>query len=249
MLLLAAVRCGCYVFFCSFGCVVEGMQFVAMRQMRLMRGSHNVLRLVKLGGFSVVPGCVFMMFSRKFVEFAQRHGGSFLRFSPPCLHGRGFRMASRCSAGHDLSLAISNGDNHSDPRTCVRQHEISHPTRHSAALRVVGVSRVSIGRRNDHSVQVCIAVLRICAGARGSKSVRAARIEQLLEAIGAVAVDRSAPHETYWATCLGVSVPRTVRSQNERLTNNRQIDGEEPICGQLSHPQPRSRCYRLPTGP
>jgi hypothetical protein len=43
-----------------------------MRQMRLMRGRHNFPRLVKLGGFTVVPGCVLMMFSRKFMEFAQR---------------------------------------------------------------------------------------------------------------------------------------------------------------------------------
>ena len=50
--------------------MVQGMQFVAMRQMRLMRGRHNVARLVKLGGFFVVSGCVLMMFSRKFVKFA-----------------------------------------------------------------------------------------------------------------------------------------------------------------------------------
>ena len=70
MLLLAAVRC--YVLFRSFGCMVEGMHLMAMRQMRLMRGRHHFPRLVKSGGFAVVPGCVFMMFSRKFMEFAQR---------------------------------------------------------------------------------------------------------------------------------------------------------------------------------
>jgi hypothetical protein len=70
MLLLAPVRC--YVLFRSFGCMVEGMHLVTMRQMRLMRGRHNFPRLVKLGGFTVVPGCVLMMFSRKFMEFAQR---------------------------------------------------------------------------------------------------------------------------------------------------------------------------------
>jgi hypothetical protein len=52
--------------------MVEGMHLVAMRQMRLMRGRHNFPRLVKPGGFAVVPGCVLMMFSRKFMEFAQR---------------------------------------------------------------------------------------------------------------------------------------------------------------------------------
>jgi hypothetical protein len=40
--------------------------------MRLMRGGQNFPGLVKLGGFTVVPGCVLMMFSRKFMEFAQR---------------------------------------------------------------------------------------------------------------------------------------------------------------------------------
>jgi len=40
--------------------------------MRLMRGRQNFPGLVKLGGFAVVPGGVLMMFSRKFMEFAQR---------------------------------------------------------------------------------------------------------------------------------------------------------------------------------
>lgn len=40
--------------------------------MRLMCGRQNFPGLVKLGGFAVVPGCVLMMFSRKFMEFAQR---------------------------------------------------------------------------------------------------------------------------------------------------------------------------------
>jgi len=37
-----------------------------------MRGCHNFPGLVKFGGFAVVPGCVLMVFSRKFMEFAQR---------------------------------------------------------------------------------------------------------------------------------------------------------------------------------
>ena len=72
MLLLAAVRCSSYVFFRSFSCVVEGMYLVAMRHMRMMCGRENFAAIVKLGGFSVVPGCVLMMFSRKFVKLAQR---------------------------------------------------------------------------------------------------------------------------------------------------------------------------------
>jgi hypothetical protein len=69
-LLLAPV--GCYVLFRSFGCMVEGMDLVAMRQMRLMCGRQNFPGLVKPGGFAVVPGRVLMMFSRKLMEFAHR---------------------------------------------------------------------------------------------------------------------------------------------------------------------------------
>ncbi|HTX98192.1 MAG TPA: hypothetical protein VME67_27190 [Mycobacterium sp.] len=39
--------------------------------MRLMRGRQNFPGLMKLGGFAVVAGCVLMMFSREFMEFAQ----------------------------------------------------------------------------------------------------------------------------------------------------------------------------------
>lgn len=39
--------------------------------MRLMCGRQDFPGLVKLGGFSVVPACVLMMFGRKFMEFAQ----------------------------------------------------------------------------------------------------------------------------------------------------------------------------------
>jgi len=40
--------------------------------MCVMSGRQNFPGLVKLGGFVVVPGCVLMMFSRKFMEFSQR---------------------------------------------------------------------------------------------------------------------------------------------------------------------------------
>ena len=70
MLLLAAVRC--YVLLRSFPCVVDGMRRVAMRQKCLMRAGQHISRLEKLRGFAVVPCCVLMMFSGKFLEFGQR---------------------------------------------------------------------------------------------------------------------------------------------------------------------------------
>jgi hypothetical protein len=47
------------------------MHLVVMSQMRLFCRRQNVFRLVKLGGFAVVPCRVLMMLSRTLMEFAQ----------------------------------------------------------------------------------------------------------------------------------------------------------------------------------
>jgi hypothetical protein len=46
------------------------MHLMVMRQMRLIRGRQNIFRLLKLGGFAMVPCCVFMMLSRTLMKFA-----------------------------------------------------------------------------------------------------------------------------------------------------------------------------------
>jgi hypothetical protein len=46
------------------------MPLVVMRQMRLIHGRQNIFRLLKLGGFAMVPCCVLVMFSRTLVKFA-----------------------------------------------------------------------------------------------------------------------------------------------------------------------------------
>ena len=50
---------------------------------------------------------------------------------------------------------------------------------------MVGTLGVSTGRRNDRGVQVCIAVLRIFAGAGQSKSFRVAAVQPTADAPGA----------------------------------------------------------------
>jgi len=49
---------------------VHGIRLIVSRQMRLIRRRQNVFRLLKLGGFAVVPCCVLMMFSRTLMKFA-----------------------------------------------------------------------------------------------------------------------------------------------------------------------------------
>ena len=68
-MLLAAVARG-RVLFRSLCRIPDGMHLMVVRQMRLIRRRQNIFRLLKLGGFAMVPGCVLMMFSRTFVEFA-----------------------------------------------------------------------------------------------------------------------------------------------------------------------------------
>lgn len=69
-MLLAAVVLR-YVLFRSLCCIADGMHLVVMCQMRLICCRQNVFRLVKLGGFAVVPCRVLMMLSRTLMEVAQ----------------------------------------------------------------------------------------------------------------------------------------------------------------------------------
>ncbi|MDT5238497.1 MAG: hypothetical protein QOD97_695, partial [Mycobacterium sp.] len=68
MLLAAAARRR--VLFRSLRCIPDGMHLMVMRQMRLIYCRQNIFRLVKLGGFAMVPCCVLMMFSRTLMKFA-----------------------------------------------------------------------------------------------------------------------------------------------------------------------------------
>jgi hypothetical protein len=68
MLLLAVARRR--VLFRSVSCKADGMHLMVMRQMRLIRSRQNIFRLLKLGGFAMVPCCVLMMFSRTLMKFA-----------------------------------------------------------------------------------------------------------------------------------------------------------------------------------
>jgi hypothetical protein len=67
MLLAVAVRR--QVLFCSLRCIVDGLHLMIVRQTRLIRRRQNVFRLVKLGGFAMVPGRALMMFSRTLMKF------------------------------------------------------------------------------------------------------------------------------------------------------------------------------------
>jgi hypothetical protein len=58
------------VFFRSLCGIPDGMHLMVMRQMRLIRRRQNIFRLLKLGGFAMVPCCVLMMFSRTLMKFA-----------------------------------------------------------------------------------------------------------------------------------------------------------------------------------
>jgi hypothetical protein len=58
------------VLFRSFRCKADGMHLMVMRQTHLIRRRQNVFRLLKLGGFAVVPCCVLVMFSRTLMKFA-----------------------------------------------------------------------------------------------------------------------------------------------------------------------------------
>ncbi|MDT5275326.1 MAG: hypothetical protein QOG95_2258 [Mycobacterium sp.] len=46
------------------------MHLMVMRHMRLIRRRQKIFRLLKLGGFAMVPCCVLMMFSRALMKFA-----------------------------------------------------------------------------------------------------------------------------------------------------------------------------------
>jgi hypothetical protein len=67
--LLAATRRR--VLFGSFGGKTDGMHLMVMRQTHLIRCCQNVFRLLKFGGFAVVPSCVLMMFGRTLMKVAQ----------------------------------------------------------------------------------------------------------------------------------------------------------------------------------
>jgi hypothetical protein len=58
------------VLFRSLRRIPERMHLMVMRQMRLIRRRQNIFRLLKLGGFAMVPCCVLMMFSRTLMKFA-----------------------------------------------------------------------------------------------------------------------------------------------------------------------------------
>jgi hypothetical protein len=68
MLLAAVARRR--VLFRSLRCIPDGMHLMVMRQMRLICGRQNIFRLLKLGGFAMVPCCVLMVFSRTLMKFA-----------------------------------------------------------------------------------------------------------------------------------------------------------------------------------
>jgi hypothetical protein len=70
-MLLAAAACR-QVLLRSLRCIVDGVHLVVGRHVRLIRRRQNVFHLVQLGRFAVVPCCVFVMFCRTFMEFAQR---------------------------------------------------------------------------------------------------------------------------------------------------------------------------------
>jgi hypothetical protein len=70
-MLLAAVASR-RVLFRSLCRIPDGMHLMIVRQMRLIRRRQNVFHLVKLGRFAMVLCCMLMMFSRTFVELAQR---------------------------------------------------------------------------------------------------------------------------------------------------------------------------------
>jgi hypothetical protein len=58
------------VLFRSLRRIPERMHLMVMRQMRLIRRRQNIFRLLKLGGFAMMPCCVLMMFSRTLMKFA-----------------------------------------------------------------------------------------------------------------------------------------------------------------------------------
>jgi hypothetical protein len=68
MLLAAVARRR--VLFRSLCCIPDGMHLMVMRQMSLICRRQNIFRLLKLGGFAMVPCCVLMMFSRTLMKFA-----------------------------------------------------------------------------------------------------------------------------------------------------------------------------------
>jgi hypothetical protein len=46
------------------------MHLMVVRQMRLIYGRQNIFRLLKFGGFAMVPCSVLMMFSRTLMKLA-----------------------------------------------------------------------------------------------------------------------------------------------------------------------------------
>jgi hypothetical protein len=58
------------VLFRSLGCIPDGVHLMVVGQMRLIRRRQNIFRLLKLGGFAMVPCCVLMMFGRTLMKFA-----------------------------------------------------------------------------------------------------------------------------------------------------------------------------------
>jgi hypothetical protein len=59
-----------HVLFRSLRCIPDGMPFMVMRQMRLIRRRQNIFRLLKLGSYAMMPCGVLVMFGRLFMKFA-----------------------------------------------------------------------------------------------------------------------------------------------------------------------------------
>jgi hypothetical protein len=58
------------ILFRGLRCKPDGMGLMLMCQMRLICGRQNILRLLKFGGFAMVPCGVLVMFSRLLMKFA-----------------------------------------------------------------------------------------------------------------------------------------------------------------------------------
>jgi hypothetical protein len=61
----------CDVLLRRFRCVVDGMHLMVGRHMRLIRGCHKILQLVKFGCFSMVSRRVLVVFGSALVEIFQ----------------------------------------------------------------------------------------------------------------------------------------------------------------------------------
>jgi hypothetical protein len=58
------------VLFRSLGCKPDGMALMVMRQTRLLCRGQNIFRLLKLGGFTMVPCGALVMISGLLMKFA-----------------------------------------------------------------------------------------------------------------------------------------------------------------------------------